>query len=184
MFTLLPVVRIDRLTPGYRWAALLVWAIMASTAVAGFAAFSAAGTPHPTTGPLGRAAGSLAGSIFRAPGSLAPTRAQLPLVASRWTSAVQEHFSEPDVDRALTVVFCESSGDPDAINGSSRASGLFQHLPEFWEERSSRAGVGGISITDPDANIAVAAWLVYEGGGWRHWSPSAHCWGPELAHLG
>ena len=41
-----------------------------------------------------------------------------------------------------------------------------------------------VSITDPDANIAVAAWLVYEGGGWRHWSPSAHCWGPELAHLG
>ena len=134
------------MTLGYRWAAFSVWLAMASMAVSGFAAFSPSATPpvRPTTGPAsGTAAGSLAALAFPCTeASLAPTRSQLPLVATRWTRMVQEYFSESDVDRALTVVFCESSGDPGVINRSSAASGLFQHLPEFWDERSSGGGRG------------------------------------------
>ena len=97
--------------------------------------------------------------------------------AAGWLSLVEAYFAPADVSRALWVIHCESSGNPNAVHGSSGASGLFQHLPKFWADRSSKAGRAGESILDPDANVAVAAWLVYSGGGWRHWSPSAGCWG-------
>jgi hypothetical protein len=97
--------------------------------------------------------------------------------AAGWLSLVEAYFAPADISRALWVIHCESSGDPTAVHPSSGASGLFQHLPKFWDDRSSKAGRSGDSIMDPDANVAVAAWLVYSGGGWRHWSPSAGCWG-------
>ena len=90
-------------------------------------------------------------------------------------------FAEPDRAWALKVALCESSGLPDhvssdAVHPSSRASGWFQHLPKFWQERSEAAGFAGESILDPIANVGVAAWLLYDGGGKRHWDESAACW--------
>ena len=90
-------------------------------------------------------------------------------------------FAEADRPWALHVVFCESSGQPDdlssdAVHPSSRASGWFQHLPKFWQERSEAAGFAGESILDPIANVGVAAWLLYDGGGTSHWNESKACW--------
>ena len=68
-----------------------------------------------------------------------------------------------------------SSGDADAVNEQYGATGLFQHLPSYWEERSAQAGVTG-EISNPEASAQVASWLVYNKGGWRHWSASASCW--------
>ena len=90
-------------------------------------------------------------------------------------------FAEPDRAWALKVALCESSGLPDhvssdAVHPSSRASGWFQHLPKFWQERSEAAGFAGESILDPIANVGVAAWLLYDGGGKSHWYPSERCW--------
>lgn len=91
--------------------------------------------------------------------------------AEGWRGLVEQHFAPGDVDRALRIMACESNGDPDARNRSSGASGLFQHMPRYWAERSAGAGFGGESIFDPVANVAVAAWMVYDypGGGWQHW---------------
>lgn len=86
------------------------------------------------------------------------------------------YFQPDDVGRALAVMDCESGGNPDAKNPYSTASGLFQHLASMWPERSEAAGWDGYSVFDPEANVAVAAWLVYEGGGWSHWNASKHCW--------
>ncbi|MDH3539993.1 MAG: transglycosylase SLT domain-containing protein [Acidimicrobiia bacterium] len=98
-------------------------------------------------------------------------------VVGPWLGLVQTFFAPSDVERALQVIWCESRGDSGASNGSSGAAGLFQHLPRFWGERSVSAGWGGADIFDPTANTAVAAWLLYDGGGWKHWFPSAGCWG-------
>lgn len=98
------------------------------------------------------------------------------VLSHRWFSVVSQHFYPTDVPRALEVIDCESRGNPYAVNHSSRASGLFQHLPKYWAQRSASAGVAGASIFDPHANTAVAAWLVYHAGGWDHWSPTASCW--------
>lgn len=95
---------------------------------------------------------------------------------SDWRPLVGQFFDPGDVDRALRVIGCESRGDASAKNPTSTASGLFQHLGSLWGERSAAAGWAGSEVFDPVANVAVAAWLVYENGGWSHWTPSAGCW--------
>lgn len=94
----------------------------------------------------------------------------------RWRPLVEKYFAPEDVERALEVIRCESHGNPAAANPVSTARGLFQHLGSLWRERAASAGWAGADIYDPEANVAVAAWLVYHGGGWRHWNASAHCW--------
>ena len=96
---------------------------------------------------------------------------------------IQEYFEPEDWDWALTVAFCESSAQShhttsDAVNPSSGASGWFQHLPKFWEERSRKAGIPDADILDPEANVLVASWLLYETPQQTsHWYPSEWCWG-------
>lgn len=87
-----------------------------------------------------------------------------------WRPLVDEYFPH-EVDRAMRVLACESNGNPRARNPRSGASGLFQHMPGSWAERAAGAGFPGASIFDPEANVAAAAWLVYDarGGGWHHW---------------
>jgi|TARA_R110000824_G_scaffold167289_3_gene344186 hypothetical protein len=93
---------------------------------------------------------------------------------------VDRYFLPADKDWALRVAFCESSANPaDVIStkvSSALAVGWFQNLAKFWSERSKAAGFAGASPFDGDANVAVAAWLFYEGGGARHWNPSRTCW--------
>jgi len=94
-----------------------------------------------------------------------------------------DYFFEPQ-DRAwaMRVAFCESSGQPGDITSDARhhrsgASGWFQHLPKFWEERSEAAGIPDVDIMDPIANVLVASWLLYETPqGTGHWYPSQSCW--------
>jgi hypothetical protein len=86
-------------------------------------------------------------------------------------------FNPEDIELALHVAFCESRWNPSATNPTSGAAGLFQQIPGFWADRSSSAGWTGADIYDPHANAAVSAWLVYEGGGWVHWTASEACWG-------
>lgn len=83
---------------------------------------------------------------------------------------ISAHFESADVNRAIRVAWCASSFNPASINPASGASGLFQHLPENWAEHSAAAGRPTASIFDPEANVAVAAWMLYElPGGWSHW---------------
>lgn len=109
--------------------------------------------------------------------AVTPRQAIVPRDVEAWRPLVAAYFGPGEVERALRVIYCESSGDPGAKNPRSSASGLFQHLARFWPERSTDAGRPGADIFDPEANVAVAAWLVYQGGGWSHWNPSRHCWG-------
>jgi hypothetical protein len=93
----------------------------------------------------------------------------VPAGVEQWRGLVARYFAQGDVDRALCLMDYESRGDPNATNPRSGAAGLFQHLPKYWAERSSAAGVPGANIYDPEANVAVAAWL--RNDGWQHWSP-------------
>ncbi|MDH4119102.1 MAG: hypothetical protein OEX04_05335 [Acidimicrobiia bacterium] len=93
-----------------------------------------------------------------------------------WRPLVASFFEPGDVDRALQIIACESGGNPIAQNPVSTARGLFQHLGSEWDRRTELSGWFGADIDDPVANVAVGAWLVYEGGGWSHWNASSHCW--------
>lgn len=88
--------------------------------------------------------------------------------AAVWRPVVAAHFPANQVNRALAVIWCESKGNPNAANPRSSARGLFQHLERYWPARSSKAGYAGASILNPEANTAVAAYLVRTSG-WHHW---------------
>lgn len=97
-----------------------------------------------------------------------------PPEVERWRSLVQQFFPSNRVDEALTIIDCESNGDPDAVNPYSGASGLFQFLPSTWATTAPNAGYAGYSVFDPEANVGSAAWLTnrYQELGYSYW----HAW--------
>ena len=111
------------------------------------------------------------------------SKVELPEPPLTLQDLVDKYFEPEDRQWALRVAFCESTGFPeditsDAVNRSSGAAGWFQHLPKFWEERSTKAGIPGGDIMDPENNVYIASWLLYETSqGTSHWYPSEHCWG-------
>ena len=87
-------------------------------------------------------------------------------------SAIAKYGGPPrDVSKFLRVMKSESGGFPDAYNEASGASGLMQHLNNYFPWRAKMAGYEGGSPFDPVININVSAWLLYEhtAGGWQHW---------------
>ena len=101
---------------------------------------------------------------------------------------IQVYFAPEDHDLMEQIAWCESSADADdeyslAVNPKSGATGWFQHLPKWWDERSKKAGFEGAHILDPEANVGVASYLYYNmdsnprWGGASHWYPSRRCWG-------
>ncbi len=59
------------------------------------------------------------------------------------------YFDPIMVDQALSIIQCESLGDPNAYNPYSGASGLFQFLPGTWAVTSVKAGFGGAERLRP-----------------------------------
>lgn len=105
------------------------------------------------------------------PATTAPPPAPPPDGVAVWRPLVETYFTPDLVDGALVVIDCESGGDPNAYNPASGAAGLFQFLPETWQSASAAAGWAGASVFDPEANIAVAAWLVAGSSPpWSQWS--------------
>jgi hypothetical protein len=103
------------------------------------------------------------------------TGGQFPPAVERWRPLVGAYFPPERVDGALSVIRCESYGDPNAYNPYSGAAGLFQFLPSTWATVSPRAGFDGASVFDPEANIGTAAWLTayYASRGsdpWAAWA--------------
>ena len=94
----------------------------------------------------------------------------------QWRPLVAKYFPQSVVDDALWVMWCESRGDPEArAFPKSSATGLYQFIDSTWRTVAPRAGLAGADRTDPEANIAAAAWLWELSGGTRH--PSG-AWGP------
>lgn len=115
----------------------------------------------------GGSPGGIVGGTPGAPGGV-PVTGDFPPEVERWRGQVTQHFGMATPE-ALSVMECESGGNPTAKNALSGASGLFQHLPRYWQDRSNRAGVPGANIFDPEANIRVAAWLYRQTNTWKHW---------------
>ena len=76
----------------------------------------------------------------------------------------------PDTaDWALRIASCESTNNPDAVNASSGAEGLFQFLPSTW----ALTPWANSSPFDPSANAQAAAWLYANSGGADNWECKA-----------
>lgn len=79
----------------------------------------------------------------------------------QWRGLVSKYFT--DVNRALCIMVAESGGNPNAVNPSSGAAGLFQVMPFWWNK------FGGDRF-NPETNVRVAAKILGLQG-WNAWSP-------------
>ena len=86
----------------------------------------------------------------------------------RWRPLAERYFGSA-WPKALCIISFESGGNPNAKSRSGTYRGLFQQSNRYWAGRAESAGWGGANIYDPEANIAVSAWLV-NNGGWGHWT--------------
>jgi hypothetical protein len=81
---------------------------------------------------------------------------------AQWTPLVEAYFPADEVTTALCVMRWESGGNPNAVNASSGAAGLFQIMPFWWDH------YGG-NRYDPDTNVRTAR-LIWDQQGWAGWS--------------
>lgn len=77
--------------------------------------------------------------------------------------AAADMYGQPREDM-LRVARCESNLDPNAVNPTSNASGLFQFLPSTWETTP----YADQDIFDPVANAEAAAWM-WDNGRRNEW---------------
>jgi hypothetical protein len=102
-----------------------------------------------------------------------PSSGTIASTTSGWLSEievralVEVYFEPQDVNRAVRIAWCESLFDPNATDVRTGGVGLFNHLPQYWDQRAEDAGFGGADPTDPTASTAAAAWEVYNGAGWE-----------------
>ena len=95
-----------------------------------------------------------------------------PASVESWRPLVAVYFHPDHVDRALSVLACESQGNPAARNPRSSAAGLFQFIRSTWDWQ---AGILGLPTYDaggplnPENNIRAAANLSNGGASWSHW---------------
>ena len=95
-----------------------------------------------------------------------------------WQPIVEEYFDDSDVAKALTVIFCESSGRSYVRNDNTNGTqdiGLWQFNDDTWAWLSAKLKITS-KRTNPEVSTAVASWLVYNDG-WHHWNSSKKCWG-------
>jgi hypothetical protein len=116
--------------------------------------------------------------MFHPPQPAVTVRASVPRPTVRWAGGVEQwrtlvaaYFPADRVDAALTVIACESHGNPYAQHLGSLASGLFQAMPQWytgvgWFEPSP---FGAFDPFDPSENVRFAAWLSEGGADWSHW---------------
>jgi hypothetical protein len=99
----------------------------------------------------------------------APFLRRKTLTSADVMSIASRYFLDDDLIRALRLAWCLSGFDPQSIDPITGRVGLFQHDPFFWPDHAHLAGFRGYDMFDPEANTAVAAYLVYEGAGWQTW---------------
>ncbi len=93
--------------------------------------------------------------------------------SSGWLSEIEVrelvtlYFAPEDINRAVSIAWCESRFDPNAQDLKTGGIGLFNHLPGYWPDRAANAGFAGSELTDAEASTAAAAWEVYNGAGWE-----------------
>ena len=99
-------------------------------------------------------------------------------VVQDWRPLIEKYFKPEDVNKAMRIIFCESSGRSNAVGvnkNGTRDVGLWQFNDDTWDWLKGKLKIKKDRY-DPETSTAVASWLVYNDG-WFHWNSSKHCWG-------
>ena len=101
-------------------------------------------------------------------------------VVQDWQPLIKKYFKPEDVNKAMRIIFCESSGRSNAVGvnkNGTRDVGLWQFNDNTWDWLKDKLKIKQ-NRYDPETSTAVASWLVYNDG-WFHWNSSKHCWGDK-----
>lgn len=96
---------------------------------------------------------------------------------SNYHQIVLDNFEINDVEQALRIIWCESSGKQYAINKNTNKTfdkGIWQFNDKTWTWLTPKLKL----LSDPydiEASTKTASWLVYNDG-WHHWNASKDCW--------
>ncbi len=96
----------------------------------------------------------------------------------KWEPLVSKYFDSIDIPKALTIIYCESSGREYIVNDNTNGTrdiGLWQFNDNTWEWLTPKLKLTS-NRYNPEVSTAVASWLVYNDG-WHHWNSSKRCWG-------
>lgn len=97
---------------------------------------------------------------------------------TNWRPLIEKYFKPEDVEKAMRIVFCESSGRSYAVGNNTNGTrdvGLWQFNDDTWAWLKPKLKIKKDRY-DAETSTAVASWLVYNDG-WYHWNSSKHCWG-------
>jgi hypothetical protein len=97
---------------------------------------------------------------------------------AEYQQVVELYFQPQDVERALRIIYCESSGNQYAINKNKNGTtdkGIWQFNDMTWKWLSSKFNFNK-SRYNINFSTKMASWLVYNDS-WKHWNSSKHCWG-------
>ena len=91
---------------------------------------------------------------------------------SDWAFLVDKYFDDGEFDTAMSILNCESGGNPTADNPRSTARGGWQFLKSTWGWATEGSGYDVDPYPDgpddPEQSTMMAAWLQDEYG-WSQW---------------
>jgi hypothetical protein len=89
-----------------------------------------------------------------------------------WAFLVDKYFDDGDFDTAMSILACESGGNPTAQNPRSTARGGWQFLKSTWGWATTGSGFDvdpyPAGPDDPVQSTMMAAWL-QNTYGWTQW---------------
>jgi LysM repeat protein len=98
-----------------------------------------------------------------------------PSRATSATSAPTTSYTASPGSFQACVISRESGGDPEIVNGSSGAGGLYQFMPATWAELGYAAEYPGGAQTAPVSVQNAAFEQLYAEDGASPWAPSDGC---------
>lgn len=94
-----------------------------------------------------------------------------------YQQVVELYFQPQDVNKALLIIFCESSGRRGITNTNKNGTtdkGIFQFNDLTWAWLQDKLKFEGDRF-NVELSTRIASWLAYNDG-FHHWNSSKHCW--------
>ena len=104
-------------------------------------------------------------------------RNEIIIFMSDYVDLFKDYFKKEDLELALRITYCESTGNPKAINvnkDKSKDIGLWQFNDRTWNWLKPKLNIKN-SRKDVVTSTFVASWLFYNDGK-HHWNASKKCW--------
>lgn len=96
---------------------------------------------------------------------------------SDWAFLIDKYFDPGEFDTAMSILACESGGNPTADNPTSTARGGWQFLKSTWGWATTGSGYDvdpyPVGPDDPVQSTMMAAWL-QDTYGWSQWECYGH----------